>query len=124
MHNLLLLFMSFTLLNCSDAQKPTKADITKVMNTTWEKAASSLNPKVTVTINDIKLGTSSKANYSQELSGIPKNALVTSAKIDFTENTFYTGETRKVRRITTAWVYKDQFNEWAVMNTATTYPTN
>jgi len=104
--------------------KPTKADITKVMKNNWEKAATSLTPKVTIDINEIIIGTSAKANYAQELEGVPKGATVTTAKIDFTQNSFYTNDTQKVRRITKAWVYRDEFKQWAVMNTATTYPGN
>ncbi|MGG9963094.1 hypothetical protein [Ferruginibacter sp. SUN106] len=120
-----LLFVPFLLLliSCSaDAQKPTKENITKAIKSTWEKAASSLEPQKTVTINEIKMGTSSKANYAQELEGVPKGALVTMAKIDFTQNIFYTGETQHTRRIMTAWVYKNAFGEWEVMNTGTVYP--
>jgi len=121
----LLLALMMPVMGCSaDAKgdKPTKQDINKVMKTTWEKEPSSLNPKVTVTINDIKMGTSAKSTYAQQLEGVPKGALVTFAKIDFSTNSFYNNDTQKVRRITTAWVYKDQFGEWAVMNTATVYP--
>ena len=118
----IVLFMS-----CSGGgggEKPTKEDVTKAMKLTWEKAASTTAPKSTVTINDITFGTSEKANYAQELEGVPKDALITNAKIDFTENIFYTNETKPTRRIMTAWVYKDKFNEWAVMNTYTAYPGN
>jgi hypothetical protein len=122
MRHILFFLLSFVIVSCSSGQKPTKEDITKVIKATWEKAASSFNPKVTVDINDIKVGASTKSNYAQELEGIPKSSLVTSAKIDFTENSFYSNTTRKVRRIMEAWVYKDKFGEWSVMNTATTYP--
>lgn len=117
-----LIFFVFSLIIISQVsygQKPTKADITTAMNKTWEKQAV---PKQTVKINDIKLGTSEKSNYAQQLEGVPKNALVTHAKIDWDLNVFYTNTTRVTRRITTAWVYKDQFNEWAIMNIGTVYP--
>jgi hypothetical protein len=123
MKNLLFFPIAALLISCSaDAQKPTKDDITKSLKATWEKAATSFAPKTTVTVNEIKFGTSEKSNYKQQLEGVPKGALITNAKIDFTENTFYTSETRKVRRIMTAWVYKDAFGEWAIMNTYTAYP--
>jgi len=104
--------------------KPTKADITKAMKSKWEKAATPLNPKVTIDINEILLGTSAKANYAQQLQGVPKDVTVTTAKIDFTQNSFFATETQKVRRITKAWVYRDEFKQWTIMNTATTYPGN
>ena len=124
-----LLFISVIALfiSCSggaSGEKPTREDVTKAMKLTWEKPASSTAPKSTVTINNIVFGTSEQANYAQELEGVPKEALVTNAKIDFTENIFYTDETKHTRRIMTAWVYKDKFNEWAVMNTYTAYPDN
>ena len=105
-------------------EKPTKEDVTKAMQLTWEKPASTTAPKSTVTINDIKFGDSEKANYAHQLEGVPENGLITNAKIDFTENLFYSNETKHTRRIMTAWVYKDKFNEWAIMNTYTAYPGN
>ena len=127
MKQLLFLPVIALFMSCSGGgggEKPTKEDVTKAMKLTWEKAASTTAPKSTVTINDITFGTSEKANYAQELEGVPKDALITNAKIDFTENIFYDSETKHTRRIMTAWVYKDKFNEWAVMNTYTAYPGN
>lgn len=106
----------------STGAKPTIADVTKVIKADWEKGPTSMEPKKTVTINDIKFGASEKSNYAMQLEGVPIGALVTHAKIDFTENKFYNNETQHVRRIMTAWVYRDQFGEWAVMNTYTAYP--
>lgn len=112
-----LLFSIFS--SISQAQKPTEADITSVMKKMWEQEK---GPRKTVTINSIKLGTSEKSNYAQQLEGVPKNALITHAKIDWNLNTFYSNDIQVTRRITTAWVYKDQFNEWSVKNTGTVYP--
>ena len=109
-----------SLVSCASGQKPTKEDIIKVMKSNWESATS--HPRTTVDVTEIKIGTSAKANYAQELEGVPKSALVTNAKIDFTVNSFYSNETQKVRRVMTAWVYKDQFGEWAIKNTYTFYP--
>jgi len=122
---LIFVFCITSLLACnstSSGDKPTKDDVIAVMKSTWEKAGSNMNPKVTITINSIVFGSSSEANYAEELDGIPKSALVTAAKIDFTANTFYTDGVQKTRRIMTASVYKNKFNEWDVMNTATVYP--
>lgn len=80
----LLFVFSLIIISCaSSAQKPAKADITTVMKDKWEKAT---GPKQTVTISDIKLGISTKSNYAQQLEGVPKGALVTHAKIDFTSS--------------------------------------
>ena len=106
----------------STGSKPTKDDVIAVMKGNWEKAGSNFNPKATITINSITFGSSAKANYADELEGIPKNALITAAKIDFTTNTFYSNEVQKTRRIMTASVYKNKFNEWDVMDTGTAYP--
>lgn len=123
MKRLLLFPIMAFLISCSaDAQKPTMNDVTKAIKSTWEKAQTSVEPKKTVTINDIKFGTSEKSNYAQQLDGVPKGALITNAKIDWTQNLFYSNETQHVRRIMTAWVYKDQFGEWQIMNNGTVYP--
>ena len=125
MRSFIIVFCISNLLACSSnsaGEKPTKDDVIAVMKSNWEKAGSNLNPKVTITINSITFGSSSKANYADELEGIPKNALITAAKIDFTANTFYSDGVQKTRRIMTASVYKNKFNEWDVMNTGTVYP--
>lgn len=101
---------------------PTQEDIITALRKIWEKEPTTLRPKTTITISNLTIGTSAKANYALELEGVPKNAMVTSAKIDFTENQFHTSGTQKVRRIMTTRVYRDQFNEWAVMSTGTIYP--
>jgi len=98
------------------AQKPTKADITNAMKSTWEKAQTSAEPKKTVTINDIRFGTSERSNEIQQANGVPKGALITNAKIDWTQTLFYSNETQHVRRLMTAWVYKNAFDEWEVMS--------
>jgi hypothetical protein len=121
---LFLFLLPVTMVSCSMAQKPTVKDITQAMKTIWEKPATTMEPKSTIDINSIKIGTTAKANYAQELDGIPKGAMVTYAKIDFTQNQFYTDGVHKVRRITTGLVYKDQFGDWTVMDAATTYPGN
>lgn len=122
MKQLLLVVLAVISLSCNAVgQKPTKADVTKVMKDKWEKEKTNTSPKTTITINDIKFGNSEKSNYAHQLEGIPKGALVTHAKIDFTETTFYTDQTRNVRRVMTAFVYKDQFGDWAVMNNGTKY---
>lgn len=119
------LFAAIFCFSCSaQTGKPSKEDIVAVMKDVWEKAASTTAPKTTVTVNNIKMGTSEKSNYAQQLEGVPKGATVTHAKIDFTHHTFYTNETRNTRRIMTAWVYKNQFDEWSVMNVGTVYPDN
>ena len=127
MRSFIIVFCISNLLACSSnatSEKPTKDDVIAVMKSNWEKAGSNLNPKVTITINSITFGSSSKANYADELEGIPKNALITAAKIDFTANTFYSDGVQKTRRVMTASVYKNKFNEWDVMNNGTVYPEN
>lgn len=124
MKTLFIFFASMVICTCcySQGAKPTANDITKALKSTWEHDATSLEPKKTVTVSNIKFGTSEKSNYAQQLDGVPKGANVTHAKIDFTQNLFYSNETQHVRRIMTALVYRDQFNEWTIMNTGCVYP--
>ena len=122
MRTLTLLLTSILLFFCSEAQKPTIADITTALKSTWEHPQTTVREKQTVTVNNIKIGGSDKSNYAQQMDGIPKDALVTYAKIDFTHNQFYSNETEHVRRIMTALVFKDQFGDWKVMNTGVVYP--
>ena len=105
----LLVFVMATII--TNAQKPTKEDIINALKAKRESAASSIYPKYTLEIHDIKIGTSSKANYKQELEGVPKGALVTFAKIDVTLNGHYT-PIQKNRTEESLWVFKDQFGEW------------
>jgi len=123
MKNLFFFSVALFLISCSaNAQKPTKEDISKALKSTWEKAATTLEPKKTITINEIKFGTSETASTTQQFEGVPKGAMVTHAKIDFTQNLFYNDETQKTRRIMTAWVYKDAFGDWAIKNAGVIYP--
>jgi hypothetical protein len=106
----------------SPGGKPTNADITAALKATWEHPQSTNRERQTVTINDIKIASSEKATLKHQYDGIPKDALVTSVKIDFTQNAFYTNETQYTRRIMTALVYKDQFGDWKIMNVGVVYP--
>ncbi len=117
------LIIMASLISCSaDAQKPTKDDVTKAIKSTFERAQTSSEPKKTVTINDIKFGDSEKSNLDHQFDGVPKGSVITHAKIDFTQNLFYSNETQHVRRVMTAYVYKDHFGEWEVMNAGVVYP--
>ncbi len=124
MKQLLLLMLPLYLIACGSVtgEKPTKDDVTKAIKKTWEQEGNSVQEKQTVSISNITFGTSDASNYAQQLEGVPKNALVTHAKIDFTHHKHYSNGPHSVRRIMTAWVYKDQFGEWAVMNIGTKYP--
>jgi len=119
----LLFFFAVLFISCSaNAQKPTKEDITKALKSSWEKAATLQEPKKTITINEIKFGSSATASTTQQFEGVPKGTMVTNAKIDFTQNLFYSDGTQHTRRIMTAWIYKDAFGDWAVKNNGTAYP--
>ncbi len=121
MKQLLLLITTLLCTTICFAQKPTKADVTKSMKADWEKSGEGYGPKETITINDIKFGKSEKATLKHQYEGVPKGALITHAKIDFTHTKYYTDQTQNVRRLMTAWIYKDQFGEWQVMNVFTKY---
>ena len=120
---LLILLLAFALVQCGTpgSDKPTEADITAYMKKTWEHEPTTTRPKSTITINSITMGTTDESNYAQQLDGIPKNASVTHAKIDFTQHEHYTDGLKDVRRVMTALVYKDQFNEWVCMNGGVQY---
>jgi hypothetical protein len=121
-----IIFLLTAVLFCSGirAQKPTTKDITIALKSTWENEQGPNREKNTVTVNSIKLGTSEKSNSKHQFEGVPKGALVTNAKIDFIQNKFYSNETQHVRRIMTAWIFKDQFGDWRVMNVGVVYPGN
>jgi hypothetical protein len=125
MNQLLFIVFALLLVQCSTSSgsgdKPTEADITASMKKTWETGETSTRPKSTITINSMQIGTSDESNYAQQLDGIPKNTTVTHAKIDFTQHEHYTDGVKDVRRVMTALVYKDQFNEWTCMNAGVKY---
>lgn len=98
----------------SSAQKPTEADIEKALRSTWDRPMTSSSPKQSATIHAIKIGTGAKANEQDKIDGIPPNAMVTIAQIDFTVREFFNNATMATRRVMIAKVYKDQFDEWAV----------
>lgn len=98
------------------AAKPTKAIVEAVLKSSWDKAATNFSPRAILTLNSVKFGKSSKATLQQvQVEGIPKNATVTPAIVDFSVRTYYTTQTQVVRRVRNAIVYKDAFSEWAVM---------
>jgi hypothetical protein len=118
---LTILFATLCISCSSNTEKPTEAQITASMKKTWEHEPTSTRPKSTITINSIQMGTSDESNYAQQLDGIPKNTTVTHAKIDFTQHEHYTDGIKDTRRVMTALVYKDQFNEWVCMNAGVQY---
>jgi hypothetical protein len=124
MRTVTIFFIAILFSGTSQAQKPTTKDITSALKSTWENPQGPNREKNTVTINSIKLGTSEKSGSKHHFEGVPKGALVTNAKIDFIQNKFYSNETQHVRRIMTAWVFKDQFGDWKVMNVGVVYPGN
>jgi hypothetical protein len=111
----ILLISTFAVVSCS-AQKPTKADIEKALRGRWDRQQTSSNPKQSITIQSIKIGTGAKANLQDKIDGIPSGAMVTIAQIDFTTRQYYNDQTVATHRIMIAKVYKDQFGEWEVMN--------
>jgi hypothetical protein len=124
MRNVLYTIALFAISACSGAaggDRPTEADITAAMKKTWEHGATSTRPVTDITINSIQMGTSDESSYAQQLDGVPKGATVTHAKIDFTQHEHYTDGDQDTRRIMTGLVYKDQFNEWTVMNAGVQY---
>ena len=122
MKKLILLIAALCFTSCGGGgDKPTETDISNALKKSWERGATSTAVASTVTINSITIGTSDESNLQQQMDGIPKDTTVTHAKIDFTQNEAYNNP-KHTRRVMTALVYKDQFNEWAVMNAGVQYP--
>ena len=113
----LLVLSSILLASCGRAAGPVPAatDIEKAMRATWERPASGSSARTAYQANSIKIGTGAVANEQDKIDGIPPGAWVTIARVDFTVRTFYTNTTQAVRRVRDCKVYKNQFDEWAVM---------
>ncbi len=96
---------------------PTKTIVEKVLKSKWDKSGANYpNVKVTLTLNGVKFGKSYTATAQEvQVEGFPKGAIVTPAVVDFTVRTYDNKETQAVRRVREARVYKDKFDEWAVM---------
>ena len=111
--------LPFSSCNRAGGEAPTQAIIEKVLKSSWDKAESHTNPRSVLTLNDGKFGTSYTATLQQvQVEGIPQGATITPVVVDFTVRTYYSGETQAVRRKREAGVYKDKFNEWAVITGA------
>lgn len=96
---------------------PTKEIVGKVLKSSWDKSGASYpNVKVVLTLNDVKFGKAYVATLEEvQVEGLPKGGMVTPAIVDFTVRTYYNSETQAVRRVREARVYKDKFDEWAIM---------
>jgi len=98
------------------AEAPTSDIVQKVLREAWEKPATKFAPKCTLVLNSVKFGKPYKATAQEvQVEGLPDGANVTPAIIDFTLRTFYNSETQVLRRVREATVYRDKFEEWAVM---------
>lgn len=96
---------------------PTKEIVEKVLKSSWDKSGANYpNVKVILTLNDVKFGKAYVATVQEvQVEGFPKGGMVTPVVVDFTVRTYYNTETQAVRRVRIARVYKDKFDEWAVM---------
>jgi hypothetical protein len=101
------------------AEAPSREIVAQVLKGAWDKPASSMNAKSTLTLNSVKFGKPYKATKQEvQVEGIPDGASVTPAIVDFTVRTYYTRETQAVHRVREARVYKDKMDDWAVMTGA------
>ena len=95
---------------------PTKEIVEQVLKSSWDKKASSMNPKAELTLNSVRFGAPAKATLQEsQVEGIPVKAMVTPAIVDFTVRNYYNNETQAVQRVREARVYKDKMGDWAVM---------
>ena len=115
-HWLSVLLVAVLLCACgSSGAQPTREDVERAMREAWEKSGDNFSPRTTVEFNEIKFGSTYPANEQNAIDGIPPDAAVTAALIDFTVRTYHSNTTRAVRRKREAAVYLDKFGEWAVM---------
>jgi hypothetical protein len=97
------------------ADTPTQQTVEQVMKGNWDKSATATNPRSALTLNSVKFGKPYKATLQEvQVEGIPQNAMVTPAVVDFTVRNYHSNQTQAVRRVREARVYKDKMNEWAV----------
>lgn len=108
--------IAFSAPSYAASNSPTQADVEKVLKGIWDKTPTSMNPKTVLTLNAVKFGNPARATAQEvQVEGIPQNATVTPAIVDFTVREYNNRETQAVRRVREARVYKDKMNEWAVM---------
>ena len=73
--------------------------------------------KKSVTVHSVKLGKPAKAALSDVgIDGVPQGAVVTPALVDFTVREYYSTETQAVRRVHEVKVFKNAFDEWALLS--------
>lgn len=96
---------------------PTKEIVEGVLKSSWDKSEANYpNVKAVLTLNDVKFGKAYVATLKEvQVEGFPKGGMVTPAIVDFTVRNYYNSETQAVRRVREARVYKNKFDEWAVM---------
>lgn len=100
----------------ADANPPTQQIVEQTMKGYWDKTETSTNPKSTLTLNSVRFGKAYRATVQEvQVEGIPEDAMVTPAVVDFTVRTYYNSETQAVRRAREARVYKDKMDDWRVM---------
>jgi hypothetical protein len=98
------------------AQAPTRAVVETALKASWDRAASSTNVRQALTLNSVRFGTPAPATAQEwQVEGIPRNAQVTPAIVDFTVRSYYNTETQALRRVREARVYRDKMGDWAVM---------
>ena len=97
------------------ADTPTQAIVEKVMKAQWDKSATASGPRSALTLNGAKFGKPYKATLQEvQVEGIPQNAMVTPAVLDFTVRNYHSNQTQAVRRVREARIYKDKMDDWAV----------
>jgi len=96
---------------------PTKEIVEKVLKSSWDKSVANYpNVKAVLTLNAVKFANAYQATLQEvQVEGFPEGAMVTPAIVDFTVRSYYNTETQALRRVREARVYKDKFDEWAVM---------
>jgi hypothetical protein len=99
----------------SSSDKPTKEVIENALHKQFDMDGTTGSPRRAIEVHDVKIGSTEGTDEQDRIDGIPEKSAVTMAKIEVTERTFYTDATKARRRIITAKVFKDAFDEWKVM---------
>lgn len=113
MKQLMFSIVLITLTLFSYAQKPMEGEIKEAIKKNWEKPGSSASPKKTIAVNNVKIGTSGKSTLAQQKAGIPKDVIVTHAKVYFHETLHKSDGGKNSKKEMRVWVYKDM-EEWKV----------
>ena len=81
------------------------------------EASGAGNTKRRLTLNSVKFTNGYRATAQEvQVEGVP-DGMVYPAMLDWTERAYYNDQTRAIRRVQEAKVFKDRFGEWTYRDT-------